>query len=105
MRGDFVAGDTNATLEARLKKASDGSAFDLTGCTVLLRWKIGTAGSVVEKAMTVAAPTTGVATYRFGEDELAEGDLYCEVQVTETSTSRILTTQVLGLFTVRAALS
>jgi|WetSurSiteA1Bulk_404760.scaffolds.fasta_scaffold16651_2 hypothetical protein len=99
---EFVAGDTNSKIRFTFKKASDGSALDLSGATVDLRWKIG-AGILTTSAMTVTDAAGGVAEYLFTTGQLVAGTLTAEGRV--TSGGKFVTTLEQPNLIVRAALA
>lgn len=81
-RNDFVAGDTRSTLRIDLVHDADGVALDLTGATdVKLRWR-DKAGTLQERACTVADTAAGVVTYKFAAGELEAGTMRFEARVT-----------------------
>jgi hypothetical protein len=71
------------TIQVTLREL-DGTARDLTGCSVLLRYSDGTTD--YEKNATVAVPaTSGVVEYEFldGETDIASGSYPLEWIVTD----------------------
>ncbi|MCS6287753.1 MAG: BppU family phage baseplate upper protein [Nitrospira sp.] len=66
----LVAGDTGTVLVATVRNGQDRSLVDLTGASVRLKYRID-GGALVVRPMTIATPpSSGVAQYRFGENEL-----------------------------------
>src|SRR6267143_3872910 len=98
---DFVVGDSDSSLTATLIRR-DGSLFDLTGHTVKLRYRIG-ATSYTAKVMTLLAPLTAArVSYPFAAVDLAnEGIMYAEIEVTETSSGKIVSNSNVEEFIVR----
>ena len=84
MAFDFVQLDTGSTLRVTCKDSDTGNVIDLTGATLTLRYKIGSADKV-EKTMTLESPNTaGIATYKFLASELSNGDLVGEVTIKDS---------------------
>lgn len=81
---DMVAGDTNRTL--RVTCTSGGTVIDITGATVVLRWRIttmgGKPGALQTANMTLTTPASGIASYTFTADQLKPGKMTAEVQIT-----------------------
>ena len=98
----FVEGDTASVVEIVCKDV-DGNIIDLTGATVRIRWK-NTAGTIVEKEMTIVSAALGTAKYQFGVDELYPPRMKFEYTVTDVS-SKVLTSQCLDVVAVRSKLS
>jgi hypothetical protein len=99
---DFVSGDTGSSLSVPCVD-SEGSAINLTGCTVNLRWK-DASGALVSKEMTIDDEANGIVSYKFGEGELYAPSMDFEVQITDVD-GFILTILDLIAVTVRKALA
>lgn len=98
---DFVAGDTASTL--RVKCVDDsGTAIDLTGCTVNIRWK-NDIGVVQTKPMTVSDAAAGICTYQFDVDELFAPGMSFEAEVTDSSGKKLSNVDLISV-TVREQL-
>src|SRR5882762_664249 len=98
---EFVVGDSDSSLTATLIRRS-GAVFDLTGHTAKLRYRIG-ATSYTSKVMTLLAPLTdGRVSYPFAAADLAnEGIMYAEIEVTETSSGKVVSNSSVEEFIVR----
>lgn len=81
---DFVEGDTGSVLRVTCLKKSDGTAINLTGATVRLKW-IGSDGSTLTtQVMTIESPASaGIVTYQFAADELFPHLMKFEVEITD----------------------
>lgn len=79
---DFVKGDSGSKLRVTCV-GTDGEIFNLTGYSVLLKYRIGST-IYTQKNMTVLSPATdGVAEYTFASADLGnEGIMYAEIEVT-----------------------
>ncbi len=89
MAFDFVQLDTGSTLRVTCKDSDTEAVIDLTGATLTLRYKIGSAAKV-EKTMTLEVPNTaGIATYKFLAAELSNGDLVGEVTINDSGGKEI----------------
>ena len=95
---DFVAGDTGSVRRITCRD-DDGNAIDLTGATVTIRWK-DTAGTLVERPMTVVSPAAGVVEYKFGADELYSPRMALGYRITD-ATGTVITSRMLDVITVR----
>lgn len=98
----FVAGDTGSKLELTCKDNDAGTVIDLTGSTVVLKWK--DAGSLIDKVMTITDAVAGIVEYQFLADELIAPKMRFEVQITD-GTGKVLHSLELLRETVRAALA
>ena len=98
---DLVAGDTASTLAVTCVDDT-GTAIDLSGCTVNLRWK-DEVGEVQTQAMTVSDAAGGVCTYQFGEDELFSPGMAFEVEITDISGKKLSNVDLISV-TVREQL-
>jgi hypothetical protein len=78
---DFVSGDTASTLLVTCKDG-DGTAVNLTGCTVKLRWQEAT-GTVADRTMTIVSASEGTVSYKFLADELYAPSMSFEVKITD----------------------
>ncbi len=78
---DFVTEDTGSTIEVTCRDKA-GVIINLTGSTVKLQWLDDT-GLLKSVTMTVASPTTGIATYKFLAGELQDPGMSLEVQITD----------------------
>jgi len=98
---EFVVGDSDSSLTATLIRR-DGTLFDMNGHTAKLRYRIGTT-SYASKVMTLIAPlNAGRVTYPFAAVDLAnEGIMYAEIEVTETSSGKIVSSSNVEEFIVR----
>lgn len=85
---DLVAGDTGSLHGPVTCVDKAGAIINLTGATVLLKYKItlnGVEGSEQVKTMTINAPATaGIAQYQFLAGELTEGIQKGFVHVTDS---------------------
>jgi len=82
MANEFVQDDSGSKLEVTCKNDADKSVIDLTGATVMARWK-DKAGTVVERTMTVTDAAGGVAEYQFAAGELEAGTTGYEIEITD----------------------
>src|SRR6187455_965584 len=78
---DFVSNDTGSTL---LVTCTDdaGTAINLAGCTVELRWQEAV-GTVADKTMTVVDAAAGTCSYKFLADELYAPAMAFELKITD----------------------
>lgn len=80
----YVVGDM-PKFEATCVDEDTGSAIDLTGATVTLRWSLDGGGSN-SASMTISDATNGVAWARFGASDLSEeGRLVLAVRIVDSS--------------------
>lgn len=84
MSYDFVSDDTGSVLQVTCVKKSDGSAINLTGATVTLRW-YSSSKVIVERPMTIVTPLSGICTYQFVAGELYAPAMSFEVEVLDNS--------------------
>lgn len=77
---EFVSSDTGSTLRITCKDNRTGTAIDLTGSTVSLRW-LGAGGVLVSRTMTIVTALSGIAEYKFVANELIPGIVNFEVQI------------------------
>lgn len=96
-----MAGDTASSLAVACVDDS-GTAIDLTGCSVNLRWK-DEVGAVQTKAMTVSDATAGECTYQFGADELFSPGMSFEVEIEDISGKKLSNVDLISV-TVREQL-
>ena len=99
----FVAGDTGSVLRVTCTNDSDDSAIDLTGCTVVLKWR-NASGVLTSQTMTIVTAASGICEYRFAAGELFAPSMAFEVQITDAS-SRVIRSLSLIETSVRAALA
>jgi hypothetical protein len=78
---DFVSNDTGSTL---LVTCTDdaGTAINLAGCAVKLRWQ-EEAGTIADVTMTVVDAAAGTCSYKFLADELYAPAMAFEVKITD----------------------
>lgn len=77
---DVVEGD-NTKYEVTCQE-KDGTAFDLTGCTVEINWQ-HEGGTPETREMTVTDAPNGVAEYVFQDNELTAPRMILEVKITD----------------------
>ena len=82
MACSLVSGDTGSKLRVTCKDSATGAVINLTGATVIARWKTST-GTVVAKTMTVTSPTGGTAEYQFAAGEIFAPAMRIEVEITD----------------------
>jgi hypothetical protein len=99
---DFVAGDTGSKLRVTIYNKNTGGLFDLTDCTVKIRW-FDIAGTEVLHDMIIASAVSGVAEYQFTEGELYAPMMSFEIKVTD-STGGVLTSLEVSEVRVRTPL-
>mgnify|MGYP007073280000 CR=1 FL=1 len=88
----YVAGDM-PLLQVTVVDEDDGTAIDLTGATVTLRWRVNGA-AVQTGAMAVTNAAGGICQRRWGSGELsAEGHVLFEVLVVDSSSNRYTSQQ------------
>ena len=81
---DFVENDTGGKLRITCKSAQ-GSAIDLTGAVITLKWRKAD-GQLESKPMSVVgAASDGVAEYRFKAAELFAPVMRCAVMITDAA--------------------
>jgi hypothetical protein len=86
MAYQFVSGDTGSILRVTCTNDSDGSAVNLTGCSVALQWRDRLTESLISKSMTINSPATaGVVQYQFAANELVDPEMAFEVKITDGS--------------------
>ena len=98
---DFVTGD-NSVLSTTITDNVTGAAIDLSGASVIFRWKDND-GTLVEVVPTVDDAPNGVVSYRFLAGELIAPTMSIEVEVTDAS-SHVMTGLSLIELTVREQL-
>ena len=76
---DLVAGDTDSAIRATLRHM-DGSPFDLTDLTPIIRFRANDAAPV-EHDMVVIDAVNGIVQYTFLVGELVAGILYVEFEI------------------------
>ena len=76
---DLVAGDTNSAIRATLRR-NDGIPFDLTGSTVVIKFRNNDA-TPIQHFMTIMDALNGVVQYTFQAGELVPGKMYVEFEV------------------------
>jgi hypothetical protein len=81
----FVAGDTGSVLRVTCTNDSDGTAINLTGSTVVLRWFNRATEAVIEQTMTLVTPASGICSYQFAAGELVSPSMAFEVKITDGS--------------------
>jgi hypothetical protein len=86
-QNEFVSGDTGSKLRLTLKNNdATSSIMDLTGATVLLRWRNKTDTATVEATMVgfngAAFDSTGRAEYTFTANQLYAPVMTFEVKIT-----------------------
>lgn len=99
----IALGDTLPTLNATL--LAGGEAYDLTGCTVQLRYRKRGSTTTLTKSATVVDATAGTVQYAWQSGDLTEAGTY-EVQwrVTDGSDTYTFPNGDPASFEVRAAL-
>jgi len=85
----FVSGDTGSVLRVTCTNDSDGSVINLTGSTVSLRWFDRATDAVINKAMTLVTPASGICSYQFVAGELVSPSMSFEVRITDGSSAVI----------------
>ena len=103
----LVEQDTSSKLSVTLTNV-DGTAINLSGATVKLKFKIDTS-TLSTKTMTIDDAANGKASYVFTKvgsvfDLAAAGTLYYEIEVTQADTT-ILTTSKISNIEVRKKIS
>ncbi len=99
---DFVSGDTGSTLAATCVDET-GNAVDLTNAqSVKIRW-LDDDGDVQEKDMTVDNASEGKCSYKFAADELFDGGMGFEIEITDVIGDKISNVDLINV-TVRKAL-
>lgn len=87
---ELVAGDTGSKLVVTIVDNGDGTAVDLTGATVNLRWRANRSVVVVgPKDMTVTDAPGGIAEYLFEATELVAGIMEFEVEVIDAQARKV----------------
>jgi hypothetical protein len=81
---DLVTGDTGSRLVCTVKDKSTGTARNLTGAAVKLRWRDNDR-VVVTKTATVTDAAGGVCEYVFGAGEIIAPSMKIEVEVTDNT--------------------
>lgn len=80
-------GDTSPSIKVALTD-SDGTAINLTGCSVDFVMKDYNNGVVLNEAMTIVTPLQGIVQYDWQEgDTDSSGTFYAEFKVTYTNLS------------------
>ena len=80
---NYVQGDTGPQIQLTLTEQTSGDAIDLTGATVELHFRAaGSTTLLFTRALTSAAPTTGVAVLQWqaGDLDVAPGIYEGEVE-------------------------
>lgn len=103
MAYSFVAGDTGSVLRVTCTNDSDDSAIDLTGATVVVKWR-DSLGALQTKTMTIVTAASGIAEYNFAASELFSPSMSFEIQVTDASAKVIRSLSLIDV-SVRAALA
>lgn len=83
----FVQSDTGSKLRVTCVQDSDDAAFNLTGYTARLRFRMN-GGTVNDVAMTVISAASGILEYQFAANELGAGELTFAVRLTDTNSKR-----------------
>ena len=99
----FVAGDTASKLEVTCKDNDSGDIIDLTGATVVLKWKTAD-DSLVTKTMAITNAVGGIAEYQFVSADLFAPEMRFEIRITDGS-GKILHSLALLREAVRDALA
>ena len=100
MANEFVESDTGSILRLTCKNNTDESVIDVTGATVVLRYKID-GGTLQTKAMTLQDATNGIVQVQFGAGELTPGELTGAAQITDSG-GLVLTQLEPGKWPIRA---
>lgn len=89
MAYEFVTGDTGSKIVVTCTDSVLGTAINLTGATVKLKW-ITNAGVLANKSMTITSAATGVCEYQFLATEIEAPTMTFEVEITD-ATAKIIT--------------
>ena len=85
---DFVENDDGSILRITCYN-DDQSVIDLTGATVVLRWR-NSSGAMVERNMTiVGAATNGIAEYQFSLGELFAPKMHFGYRITDANNNNV----------------
>ena len=84
MAAELVTGDTGSILRITCKDNELGTAINLTGATVTLRWE-NASGTVTSKTMTIVTAASGICQYQFAAGEIIAGTMRFEVSITDAS--------------------
>ena len=100
---EAAVSDKGLILILTIKDNKTQAAVNLTGATVLLRWKLGT-GAVTESALTITDAVNGVVQYQFSIPFAESGSLQYEAVVND-ATGNIYTNLAIQKFAIRAKLA
>lgn len=84
MHFDFVAGDTASKLRVTCKDNDTGAVINLSGATVVLRWRNATDTATIERVMNIVNAAAGLAEHQFTSGELFGGVVRFEVRITDS---------------------
>lgn len=99
---DLVTGDTGSILTVTCNDSAAGTAINLTGATVKVRWEDAT-GVLVLKTMTIENASGGIASYQFASGEIFAPKMKFEIEITDAG-GKIVTNLALIELTVREQL-
>lgn len=85
---DFVTNDTGSILRITCKDNELGTAINLTGATVTLRWE-NASGTITSKTMTIVTAASGICQYQFVAGEIVYPLQKFEVEITDASGYKI----------------
>lgn len=77
----FVEGDTGVKLVASCAEGDPAIAINLTGHTVMLRWK--SVNGIIEKAMVITDAAAGQVEYAFVTADLVPPEMEFEIIITD----------------------
>lgn len=80
----LVSGDTGTVYQVTCKDDQTKAVIDLTGSSILLRWRSAT-DTIIERPMTIANATGGIVTYQFATGEIISPVMRLEIQITDAS--------------------
>lgn len=84
MHFDFVARDTASKLRVTCKDNDTGAVINLSGATVVLRWKNAAGTAMIERTMNIVNAGAGLAEYQFAPNELFSSIMHFEVRITDS---------------------
>lgn len=80
----LVEGDTGSVLQITCKD-QNGNVIDLSGATVILKWR-DQLNALQQQAMSIISPATnGQIKYQFGAGEIFPPAMYFSVKITDSS--------------------
>ena len=81
---DLVTGDTGSVYQVTCIDGATGTAIDLTGATVRLRWEDDT-GTIQTRVMGITDAPNGVAEYQFASGEIIYPRMRFETEITDNA--------------------